>query len=286
MNVYPQDFGKRFEGEILDQRVPEPGKQPIVSTRISAVVFFVSLAGTIIAGLLQWPIGLPLLFVAVIAASLYIHSALGSYGQEQRASPVTEYEIGLLRDSVQDPLARDYLALVKMVLSVPTPSGVAAEREVRGAVQALGVAIESLPLQGREIITEDPRGLQAEADRLGLETQSEPDPVIRASRQRRSDSLTRRAGTAARTVMLLRRNQALREEVTEQINALRTNLTAFSIGGEQSVQELASLAVSIQSVTIEANAITAARAEIDTLLSSPAAQTVTGDETQPLGRGR
>lgn len=167
----------------------------------------------------------------------------------------------------------------------------AAEGNVREAVRALGTAIEDLPASaesssmnsplplrtaladlpapGPELISDDPDALKAEAARLTKDAQAEPDSVIAASLWRRADSLARRADTAARTLMLLRRNQALRDEVAEQIDALRTSLTAFRVGGRQSATELADLAASIHRVALEANAITTARAEIDTLLSQP-----------------
>lgn len=286
MNVYPQDLGTVIGEEIRSQRGPEDERPSVISAQTSAMVFLVSLTGTILSALLRWPIGWLLLFVTIIAASLYITAALKSYDKEETEEPLIEYEVGFLREGIQDPLARDYLALVRTILAVPSPQSVAAEQELRGAVHALGVAIESLPLHGREVTTEDPQGLRAEAGQLAAEAQNESDPVICASRQRRAESLLRRADTATKTVILLRRNQALREEVAEQINALRTNLNAFSVGGEQSVHELASLAASIQSVTVEANAITSARAEIDALLNAPAAATTTAEASQPLHSGR
>jgi hypothetical protein len=126
-----------------------------------------------------------------------------------------------------------------------------------------------LPTQGPEAVSDNPVALKDEAARLTQDAQAEPDSVIAASLWRRAESLTRRAETAARTLTLLRRNQALRAEVAEQIDALRTSLTAFQVGGRQSAHELADLAASIHRVAQEANAITTARAEIDTLLSLP-----------------
>ena len=66
-----------------------------------------------------------------------------------------------------------------------------------------------------------------------------------------------------------RRNRALRDEVNEQIKALRTSLTALQIGGRQSAPQLSGLAASIHRVALEANAVTVARAEVDTVLSQP-----------------
>ena len=93
--------------------------------------------------------------------------------------------------------------------------------------------------------------------------------MIAASLRRRAESLLRRSDTAARTSLLLRRNRALREEVGEQIRALQTSLTALQVGGRQSVPELSGLAASIHRVALEANAVTVARAEVDTSSAGP-----------------
>ena len=111
--------------------------------------------------------------------------------------------------------------------------------------------------------------LRAEAQTQIENAQGETDAVIAASLRRRAESLLRRADTAAKTLLLLRRNRALRDEVNEQIKALRTSLTALQIGGRQSTPELSGLAASIHRVALEANAVTVARAEVDTLLSQP-----------------
>ena len=109
---------------------------------------------------------------------------------------------------------------------------------------------------------------------------AENDAVIAASRRRRAESLLRRADTSARTLLLLRRNKALREEVGEQIQALGTSLTALQVGGRQSAPELSGLAASIHRVALEANAVTVARAEVDTLLSQPGQ----GTTSEPMER--
>ena len=110
---------------------------------------------------------------------------------------------------------------------------------------------------------------QTKASELLIEADREADAAIFASLHCRSESLLHRADTAAHTQLLVRRNQALRQETAEQINALQTSLTAFTVGGRQSAPELSSLAASIQRVAQEASTITEARAEVDTLIVEP-----------------
>jgi hypothetical protein len=284
MNIRPQDLGKQFEERLLRQRTPAYDKTPFVSVRTSAGLFLGSFAGMLLSAVFQWTIGLFLLIVTVITASMFISSAHQSPSRRRLTGSVIEYEINSLCDDTRDALAQEYLTLVSKVISVTTPIEADAEAEVRQAVHALGTAIASLPDYGREVIAENPAAMRMEAARLELSLQTEEDPVIRASRQRRIESLQRRAETASYTITLLRRHRALRDEVAEQIKALHTNLAAFSVSGRHSIRDLTSLAASIQSVTVEANAITAARAEIDAVFSAPTGMTQNGGETQPLRR--
>jgi len=185
-----------------------------------------------------------------------------------RQKPVSIYEIQAARQKAPDALMQHYLDLVHSVLSLPATKDAAADREVREAVTALVVAVEALPPDPK-VVADDPAALRAEAETQWSRAQAEGDAVIAASLRRRAESLRRRADTAARTLLLLRRNGALREEVGEQIHALQTSLTALQVGGRQSVPELSGLAASIHRVALEANAVTVARAEVDTLLSRP-----------------
>ena len=66
----------------------------------------------------------------------------------------------------------------------------------------------------------------------------------------------------------------MREELADQIGALRTSLAAAALGGDDSGPELAGLAARIRRVASEANAVTAARVEVDTLLSQPRAHAI------------
>ena len=131
----------------------------------------------------------------------------------------------------------------------------------------LGDSITGLPLLASDGTPDDPAAFQLQADQLGAEADAERDPVIAASLRRRADALHRQAETAARTNTLLRRNEALRQEIAGQIAALQTSLTALRVGGAQAVYELADVAANIQQVAIEAGAITQARSEIGDIVS-------------------
>ncbi len=168
----------------------------------------------------------------------------------------------------KEPLTLAYLNLIGSVIRAEV-SDPDAQKEVRAALQALGSTAVTLPVDAPNTVTDDPAALRTEAARLSAEADAEPDAVIGASLRRRAESLTRRADTSGKTLLLLRRNQALRQETAEQMEALQTSLTAFHVGGQPSVPELADLAASIQRVAREASAITDARAEVGTLLAAP-----------------
>lgn len=204
---------------------------------------------------------------------------------EGREYLLTSEELHHVSRSEKDPLVQQFLTLAYVVLALPTTEDATAEREVREAISALGLAVEALPPE-QKVVTDDPTALRAEAETQAAEAQAETDAVIAASLRRRVESLTRRAETAARTLLLLRRNQALQEEVGEQIQALQTSLTALQVGGRQSVPELAGLAASIQRVAQEANAMTAARAEVGMMVAEPQVRVTrpSAEETRAVNR--
>ncbi len=230
--------------------------------------------GSGILTLLCWalhiaPLAVFLGFSAVICLGWYAALALKAVNfTESLKRPLVPYEMETVRQQASDALLQRYLDLALSVVTLPDTKDETANREVRDAITALGTAIEALPPE-QIVVTDDPQALRAEAQTKLEAAQSETDAVIAASQRRRAESLLRRADTAAKTLLLLRRNRALREEVGEQVQALRTSLTALQIGGRQSAPELSGLAASIHRVALEANAVTVARAEVDTLLSQP-----------------
>lgn len=202
--------------------------------------------------------------------------------------PLTEAEVGALMGHVRDPLARDFLEVVQMILPLPDMADPDAAKNLRSALFALGEAIEGLPEQPSQAVRDDPAHLRRVASDLSDEARREADPVVAASLDRRALSLSRRAQTVSSIALLVRRNQTLREEVSEQIEALHTSVAAFSVGSQQSIHELADLAASIQHVAAEANAIASAHTELEVstqagpLLASGTGSNPHQDEPQTL----
>jgi len=182
---------------------------------------------------------------------------------------ITQLQNALLRKGGDDPLLGLYLELVWAAIHLaPLAAGQAeTERNAREAIRALGGAIEALPPRTLDGVSDDRAKLQAIAAGLAADAPLESDPVVAASLHRRAEALRGQAETVARVRVLLRRNEALRAELSDQIGALRTSLAAASLGGGDGGPELAGLAARIRRVASEANAVTAARVEVDALLS-------------------
>jgi len=198
--------------------------------------------------------------------------------------PLTEAEVDALHGYVRDPLARDFLGVVRRVLPLPEMSDPEAAKNLRSALSALGEAIEGLPEQAPLAVREDPAALRREASGLSEQARRETDPIVSSSLDRRALSLSRRAQTVSSIALLVHRNQTLREEVSEQIKALSTSISAFSVGSHQGMSELADLAASIQHVAAEANSIASAQTELEVAIqggpvpASGANQTARQDE--------
>ena len=176
---------------------------------------------------------------------------------------------GLRRKGNEDALLDLYLEMIWSAMHLsPLPAGQPdTEKNAREAIRALGGAIEALPPRPLDGVPADYAGLQAMAASLAADAPLESDPVVAASLHRRAEALRGQAETVARVRVLLRRNEALRAELSDQIGALRTSLAAASLGGGDGGPELAGLAARIRRVASEANAVTAARVEVDALLS-------------------
>ena len=181
----------------------------------------------------------------------------------QMHAALTEREVQQIREHVRDPLTGDFLSVVELLVSLTTMPDADSEKNLRRALSALGEAVEELPQQNPRAALGDPDGMRSQAARLSDAARREADPVVAASLERQAQSLARRAETVTSIAVLLRRNATLRDEVAEQIEALRTSVAAFSVGSRQSPHDLAELAASIQHVAAEANAIAVARTELE-----------------------
>ena len=308
MDIYPEDLGPRHCRQVLEDRLLYGGNAGIdwVSGRTVSLsgrvqlqkrdtlwcVAIAFISAWMIGGLLGSFMGGAIVFAVtsflgiIGTKSWYGPGGKGHImpsGQQGLAEPsantyarltepeVTSLQNALLRKGNDDPLLGMYLELVWGAMHLdPLATGQAeTERSVREAIRALGGAIESLPPQTLDGVPDSDASLQAVAARLASEATGETDPVVAASLGRRVEALRGQAETVARVRVLLRRNLALREELADQIGALRTSLAAAALSGDDSGLELAGLAARIRRVASEANAVTAARVEVDALLSQP-----------------
>ena len=176
---------------------------------------------------------------------------------------LTERDVQQLREQVRDPVAGEYLSVAELLISLPAAPDAESDRNLRRALSALGEAIEELPQQNPRAALGNPSQMRDQAARLSGAGIRESDPVVAASLARQAQSLARRAETVYNIAVLLRRNETLRDEVSEQIEALRTSIAAFSVGSRHSPHDLADLAASIQHVAEEASAIAVARTELE-----------------------
>ena len=275
MNIYPQDLGTQEEQGVRQSRDAYALKRGHVdfydaSSWPSWVWRGVAagVAGPILslmAGVAfqSAEVGSVLFLVSVsMAVAVALMRRDESVGQALEQRPLTVSEIRDIKGSATDSLKRPFLELVMAAINTPPPPDVESQKSVREAIRTLGESIAGLPLLDRSGTQDDPAAFLAEAEKLGGEAASERDPVIAASLRRRADALHRQAETAERANTLLRRNEALRQEIAGQIAALQTSLTALRVGGAQAVYELADVAANIQQVAIEAGALTQARSEI------------------------
>ena len=286
MNLYPNDLGEWVSREVQQERTLANRGNTVGWISVGSLVLCVLGMGLgccrphfVSASVLDFVSA----SVFAVFGMLFLGSWLAYMGLLQQAQStagghkpqvlsyehqVLDYELERVKARATDALGRNYLDLALSVVKLPATKDEAADLEVRDAMTALGTALEALPPE-LPTADDDPAALRAEAQAQMENAQGEADAVVAASRRRRAESLLRRADTSARTLLLLRRNRALREEVGEQIQALGTSLTALQVGGRQSTPELSGLAASIHRVALEANAVTVARTEVDTLLSQP-----------------
>ena len=286
MDVYPQDLGKKncervrchraaFVPGVAEWAAPEDTSSRTGRWARSVGVAF--LLAIVLSRALYVPI-LPifgfLLMVFGLSALLFDTirrtrktAACHGPGKAQGGNKSLSFpDVLRLRETSDDPLQGKYLDLVQTALLLPPPSEAPVERTVRAAIHALGTAIEGLPRHSSSLLTDNPGVLNAEADRLAALSQTEPDAVIAASLERRAGAYAHRAETVIRAQTLLRRNDALRDEMADQVDALRTSLIASGITREIEDAGLTVLAANVQRIATEVNALSAARTEVEDAL--------------------
>ncbi len=185
---------------------------------------------------------------------------------------LSDNEVGRLRAEAQDPLKQDYWEIVRVALRPEMAADRAGAEMLRAALHSLGLALEGLPQHVAEV-SGDAGQLQTEAETLAADARQEPDSVIAGSLLRRAEALSVRADTTARASLLLRRNVALRREIGEQMNALRTSLAVLNLGGH-APDELATLASGIQRIAAETASLAAAHLELEAAAPSASLEQV------------
>ena len=166
-----------------------------------------------------------------------------------------------LTNATSDPLAADFFKLVEVAVHMP---GVVSREDlgrVRAAFCSLGNSISLLPML--QVTTQDAARLKAEAHSFVEHAKTEPDPVVAASFQRRADAILQRAESADHSNTVLRRSQVLRDELREQIWALRASMTTAALNTDHHAGRLADVAANIQQIAGQANSVAAAQAELE-----------------------
>ena len=184
----------------------------------------------------------------------------------QDTQKMTEEEISLIGREEGDPLKMENLGLLFKLISTRPFQDATVERSVRSAIRDIGCGIARLPGQPAEELLLDARTFQEEAAQLAAKATRESDPVVAASFQRQSAARSQRAEAISRNSALARRNQILRHEMGEHIQALKTMLDTMALGSGSDDHNLAALAENIQQVAIEARSLTEAKQELASAL--------------------
>lgn len=196
-------------------------------------------------------------------------------------SPITDEEMASLAVARQDNLLQQaYTRLVREVISHPRiPDD--AQDGLRDALRALGEAMSQLS-GGAGAAPVVPTELRASADAVRARSDAETDPVTQASLARQADAMERTASAAERSAVLIKRANALHDELAAQIESLRLGLTAF-YDGNADMPGLAALSESVRAVAAESVSVVSARAELDT---ASARRTPPAPQVQTLGQTR
>ncbi len=280
MDVSPQDLGKMNCERVLRHRAAfAPGVAEWAAPRItlSQNLLWLKLLGAFFLLTIFLSNGFlfyaSLLFILVFAYVIVVEGnrrpqriAARPRRRSEDRQCLTLPDVQRLREATDDPLQGKYLDLVQTALLLTPPNEASVGQTVRAAIHALGMATEGLTRHTSSLLTDNPGALSAEADRLIAQSRTETDAVIAASLERRAEAHARRAETVVRAQTLLRRNDALRDEMADQIDALRTSLIASGITQEIEDAGLAELATNVQRIATEVNALSAARAEVEDAL--------------------
>ena len=262
MDISPQDLGEARRARVKTPEAQRASPAPPVAALLvlAGVLLFLLSGGGGVAHL-------TLLILTGLGLKLLLAASFSWRRQRQASAALTPWQVQGLIAKARDPLEREFLGAVLAALRMPPLPDAAAAEEVRRALRALGAAIEALP--ATPALPQSAAKLDGWASSLRDEAAREPDPVVAATLRRRAETRQRQAQTASLVETLARRNAALRQELSDQLDSLQTSLAAFRVGGAWSVQEMADVAAGIQWVAIEANALAAAQVELGDALHAP-----------------
>lgn len=218
---------------------------------------------------------------------------------------VSQREVARLRQKATDTLKQNYFEIVWEVTKLPQQIDETLTHNIRRSLCALGNAVDDvLPEENQVFSSDKPRKpntregavaldvdwskpknksysklthqslgadaveLKKQAEKLLSEAASENDPVVAASIKRQSVSLMHQASTIDQITLLNRRNKALRGEILQQMNSLRTRLNASYLMRGQAVSGFADMFDQITHLASEASQVAAAQEELTSVLSS------------------
>lgn len=206
------------------------------------------------------------------ATSAVIAGLSLSLGRRHLSSPLTDDEItNIIVANEGNILRQDFLRLAREIRKQENISP-DVEDDLRGALRALGDAVDRLPFSPMK--TTEASKLRENAVRIRAQADAETDALTQASLARQADAVERSAEAAERSALITKRTAALHAELAAQIESLRLGLTAFYTG-DADVSGLAALSENVRSVAAEAVSVASARAELDTV------STYTPSTTEP-----
>jgi len=177
-------------------------------------------------------------------------------------TPLSDLEINHLATENSSSLDRTFAQLIREVTRQEHISP-EAEEGLREAIRAIGDAIDRLPPLPASS-TVDAIALHQNALTVRVRADTETDAITQASLARQADALERSALAAERSSVHLRRTNALHQELTAQIEALRLGLTAFYTG-DADITGLTALSENVRTVAAEATSVAEARTELDSI---------------------
>ena len=293
MDIYPEDFEAAYCARIQQAR----GLLNGTLAGGGQYGFLGAMCGTALGIVLN----LWLHIIPIIAGDFFVAGGAGTAlgyvcgffmdrnnYRKQSIKKVTAQEISLVSKAETDPLGTEYLSLIsKLVLMRPFQNATM-EQSIRSAIRDIGSSVARLPGQPAEELLLNAETFREEASRLTMQAAHEGDAVVSASLQRQANARNQRAEAISRNSALARRNQVLRHEMAEHIQALKTMLDAATLEDGGDGHGLAALTENIQQVATEARSLIEAKKELALALEDgqSGSKSVTLEQPQHQGINR